>query len=111
MNRSLRRFAKGAFDLTVIALIVPATCCAAVVPRTILKTYFETGDVPTQEQFKDLIDSSLNLVDDGLTAYSTRDSSGGALRLDEGTTVGPNLQFFPLVDVQGFSHDWLGHSG
>lgn len=29
---------------------------------TILKTYFETGDFPTQAQFTDLIDSNLNLV-------------------------------------------------
>lgn len=32
--------------------------------RTTLKSYFETGDKPTESQFADLIDSSLNLVDD-----------------------------------------------
>jgi len=35
--------------------------------RTTLKTYFETGDTPTQAQFINLLDSLLNLVDAGLT--------------------------------------------
>ena len=34
--------------------------------RTILKGYFETGDIPTQAHFIDLIDSDLNLLDSGL---------------------------------------------
>ena len=34
--------------------------------RTTLKSYFNTGARPTQEQFADLIDSSLNLVDNGI---------------------------------------------
>lgn len=33
--------------------------------REILKSYFETGDRPTEEQFVDLIDSMLNYEDDG----------------------------------------------
>jgi hypothetical protein len=33
--------------------------------RQLLKTYFETGDKPTQEEFADLIDSLFNLTDDG----------------------------------------------
>jgi len=33
--------------------------------REILKTYFETGDKPTQAQFVDLIDSLFSLQDDG----------------------------------------------
>ena len=33
--------------------------------RTTLKGYFNTGARPTQEHFADLIDSNLNLVDDG----------------------------------------------
>ena len=32
--------------------------------RTTLKGYFETGDVPTQAQFENLIDSSPNIADD-----------------------------------------------
>ncbi|MBX7209617.1 MAG: choice-of-anchor D domain-containing protein [Verrucomicrobiaceae bacterium] len=33
-------------------------------PRNVIKTYFETGDKPTQAQFAALIDSTLNFVDD-----------------------------------------------
>ena len=33
--------------------------------RTQLKTYFETGDIPTEAQFINLIDSLLNITDDG----------------------------------------------
>lgn len=33
-------------------------------PKSILKTFFEAGDRPTQQQFSAFIDSSLNLVDD-----------------------------------------------
>jgi hypothetical protein len=50
---------------------VPAR--AAIETRETLKTYFETGDVPTQEQFATLIDSTVNLIDDryliGLKVY------------------------------------------
>jgi len=35
--------------------------------RTTLKSYFETGDKPTQSQFEDLIDSSVNNTDDNAT--------------------------------------------
>ena len=31
--------------------------------RKVLKTYFEIGDIPTQGQYADLIDSQLNLID------------------------------------------------
>lgn len=37
----------------------------AVVNKTTLKGYFETGDIPTQAQFEDLIDS-LTHVDDSI---------------------------------------------
>ena len=33
--------------------------------RTTLKGYFETGDIPSQAQYADLIDSQLNLVETG----------------------------------------------
>ena len=33
--------------------------------RTTLKTYFNTGDKPTEDQFENLIDSGLNLTDGG----------------------------------------------
>ena len=37
--------------------------------RTELKTFFETGDKPTQAQFVDLIDSLINIIDDGLCPW------------------------------------------
>jgi hypothetical protein len=39
----------------------------ALVPRTVLKDFFQTGDKPTEQQFSDTIDSAMNLQDDGLT--------------------------------------------
>ncbi len=38
-------------------------------PRDILETYFETGDIPTAEQFKDLLDSYVHQTDDGVTIF------------------------------------------
>jgi YD repeat-containing protein len=38
---------------------------SAIQSRNILKTYFETGDIPTQDQFHNLIDSMVHLNDDG----------------------------------------------
>ena len=37
---------------------------AAIESRSILKAYFQTGDVPTQDQFATLIDSTVNPIDD-----------------------------------------------
>ena len=42
----------------------------AKVTRTVLKTYFETGDKPTEAQFASLIDSNLNLDDGGFVSGS-----------------------------------------
>ena len=46
------------------------------VARVILKSFFQTGDKPTQAQFSALIDSAVNFVDDrdfiGLREYSAR---------------------------------------
>ena len=45
--------------------------------RPALKTYFETGDIPTQGQFYDVIDSTLNLKEEGTeTANATISASG-----------------------------------
>jgi hypothetical protein len=40
-------------------------------PRDILETFFETGDIPTADQFKDLLDSYIHQTDDGVTVYHT----------------------------------------
>jgi len=59
------------FSLALVGSASPAR--AAIESREILKTYFQTGDVPTQDQFASLIDSSIHIVDDryliGLKVY------------------------------------------
>ncbi len=56
----------------VIVIIAGATY--ALVPRSVLKQYFQTGDKPTEQQFSNLIDSTANLQDDrdmiGLKEYN-----------------------------------------
>jgi hypothetical protein len=57
-----------------IAIFVAAQPARATETRPILKTYFQTGDVPTADQFASLIDSLVNIVDDrqliGLKVYN-----------------------------------------
>lgn len=49
--------------------------------RATLKSYFETGDIPTESQFSDLIDSFPNIVDDdivqGITTNVAAYAGGG----------------------------------
>lgn len=110
---------------------------AAIEPRAILKTYFQTGDVPTEEQFADLIDSLVNIVDDryliGLKVYDPllSYSSGDTIvltRLGVGDRVGevaegsgstpPALEFasWPPLDPNDpteidVATDFAGQSG
>ncbi len=42
----------------------------AIEPRDQLKTYFETGDIPTQDQFDAVLDSYVHKTDDGITIYN-----------------------------------------
>ena len=35
-------------------------------PREVLKSYFKTGEIPTQQHYEELIDSMLNLLEDGI---------------------------------------------
>ena len=59
--------------------------------RTTLKSYFETGDKPTQVQFEDLIDSVVNISDDGTPITNlvedTTPQLGGRLDLN-GNNIG-----------------------
>jgi len=48
--------------------------------RTILKSWFETGDIPTQEQFADWIDSYWHL-DDGSVITGFEDLGNGDVRI------------------------------
>lgn len=70
---TLRGVSTGLILFTAMLLLsVPAH--AAIESRSILKTYFQTGDVPTQQQFGNLLDSMVNFTDDrdllGLRVYN-----------------------------------------
>jgi hypothetical protein len=83
---------------------------AAIESRDVLKSYFETGDVPTEEQFSALIDSFIHRLDDGLTYVGTTpDALGLGSLLGEGTKVGGPGSFFALAD--GLGEEWVGQSG
>lgn len=59
----------------VLSLFAPFAEARPKVTRSVLKTYFETGDRPTQQQFATLIDSTINIVEDryllGLKTYDS----------------------------------------
>jgi hypothetical protein len=44
--------------------------------RTVLKSYFETGDTPTEAQFIDLIDSLFNITEDSISSQSITSTDG-----------------------------------
>jgi hypothetical protein len=85
-------------------------------PRVILKTYFETGDVPTEAQFENLIDSFLrvevgfgNSLDghflalDSQTGGILQNSLGEGVLLSEGELISdalrPGEAYSPFVGV------------
>jgi hypothetical protein len=81
---------------------------APIVNKTILKAYFETGDIPTQQQFGNLIDSMLvDLGDTSLTGVWI-DASGRAEMLGDGETIGPGGTY---GSAAGLSDQWLRGSG
>jgi PEP-CTERM motif len=82
---------------------------AAIVNRTILKSFYETGDRPTQQNFGNLIDSMINLPSDGFTyTGSIADPAGLGGMLSEGDEVGSGALF---SGVAGLGEDWVGQSG
>jgi len=54
---------------------------------TTLKTYFNTGDKPTEAQFADLIDSNLNLTDGGTSTGTVNLQSDTPLVFTSGSTT------------------------
>lgn len=72
-----------------LCLFVSVSAQGAIESRSVLKTYFETGDIPTEEQFSDLIDSYIHRQDDGvaiifesgasLDSHSVRSATGGVV--------------------------------
>src|SRR5258708_32067840 len=102
-----------------LAVLGSAQARASIESRDTLKTYFQTGDVPTAEQFSTLIDSTINFIDDrkliGLRVYDPQANYlvGDTVifnRLAAGATVGevaegtagspPSLEFasWPPLD-------------
>jgi hypothetical protein len=95
---------------------------AAIEPRSILKTFFETGDVPTQEQFANLIDSFVHQTDDGLTILGIVYTADGAYNpatkkyVDDSVsaldrfapTTGPGAFIPPLAPEFAGSSGFLG---
>ena len=79
--------------------------------RTKLKSYFETGQRPTKEQFADLIDSGLNLTDDGIfddggNLGLGHNSPVSKLSVNGNVTVSPNNDSAP--DNGLFVHGKVG---
>ena len=76
---------------------------------TTLKTYFNTGDQPTEAQFVDLIDSSLNLTDGGTVAAATTFTVGAQsaavthVATDAGTGTGTIAAGTSVVSVNADS--------
>ena len=61
-----------------------------------LKTYFETGDYPTESQFADLIDSFLNIEEeDAITGITNNGDGTYTFQLLSGGTVVLNVQSLP----------------
>jgi hypothetical protein len=92
-NDQPRHFARSCFVATAAVVLVCPLAHAAIESRNILKTFFETGDVPTQDQFSNLIDSYVHQTDDGLNlagigAFPSGSAAGLALRI--GGNVGIN---------------------
>ena len=54
----------------------------AIVTKTVLKTYFEQGDIPTQGQYVDLIDSQFGLGEVGTTQIIQGTISASAARVE-----------------------------
>ena len=104
LARNILRFA-----CVVVAAIAVTSPQAqgAIESRNILKTFFETGDVPTQEQFGDVIDSYIHQTDDGLTLVGigvVPDGSSASRFLRIDANVGINET---LPDTHGAL--WRGH--
>jgi len=97
--------------MALVSMFVPWSS-AAIVTRPILKDFFQTGDIPTGQDFKDLIDSALNLTDDGLIIYRVgADSSGRALRFEAGATIDGSLTYLPTTLNAELAPNWAGLFG
>ena len=99
----------GFVVIAVVAGRGASQCSASEQHRSYLYDKFQNGDIPDAQDFRDVIDSALNLLDDGFSLngiVAARD--GGAAYFGEGVTVGPSMSFGPAA---GLSSDWAGLSG
>ena len=95
---------------------------AAIDSRTILKTFFEDGDKPTEAQSVDLTDSIEDLVFTfgSFTAGHTVSAPAGGIATDVGNNgwtighinqaIGPGLVYQNGADI-GSASDWPGQTG
>lgn len=67
--------------------------------RSVLYTYFETGDKPTQNQFQDLIDSSLNVTDTSSQAINSDVAMLGNASVSGNFAVGGNFTINGSFDI------------
>jgi hypothetical protein len=84
----------------------------AIIPRQSLYSFFETGDIPTQEQFADLIDSYVHRNEDGVFVYKPTDTiKRFGIGLNQPpyrlgiTAEGDNQKLISLHDTAG-DHKW-----
>jgi hypothetical protein len=68
--------------------------------RAVLKTWFETGDLPTQEQYRDLIESLLHVTEDKPLLGLKKHSTTRPYKADECAVVEGRIHM-ALVDTQG----------
>ncbi len=105
----------GCCGLDSLGIFATSHAQAAIESRDILKTYFETGDVPTADQFSTFIDSYIHKTDDGLTLIGVEaDTSHGDLRMGKqgANLIGINLADFVSPDTHPpVAPDWAGSSG
>lgn len=114
----------GAIVIVCLSYLIAAVPCqAAEESREQLLTYFETGSIPTEDQFYNLIDSALKLVLDygsGIDSHTADldavggiagDTSGNADRLEEGNLIDSFINRIDDGVYVGSSSDWPGKSG
>jgi hypothetical protein len=108
-------------------LFVSSQAANAIETRSILETYFQTGSVPTGEDFKDLIDSFVNYSDDGLTSYRLTGigntpapgsgPNGQGLRVNQNVGINEVLPYADLhagytaADLPDMEPQWAGNFG
>jgi hypothetical protein len=102
--------------IIILAIVVLGGGVFAVVNRNILKTYFETGDVPTQEQFSDTIDSSVHMQDDGIKTgaktydpaktYTAGDTTVHSGLIYQAKVLGEVQPVFKLDSAQTVTFRW-----